>query len=274
MPADRQVLKLGGELLEDAARMRALSGALARVAAGRALTVVHGGGREIDAALKRAGIEKRQVEGLRVTDEATLDVVVEVLAGAINTRFVAALCAAGARAVGLTGADASLALVERAAPHRTVDGVEVDLGRVGQPRGDATPQLLLDLAAHGYLPVVTSLGMDAGGALYNVNADTLAGDLAARLGAARLVIAGGTPGVLDEAGRTIDRLDGPAVHALIASRIASAGMVAKLRACQDALARGVREVVLMDGRDPAAVEAMLVADQGAAPGPAATRMVA
>jgi acetylglutamate kinase len=269
-----QLLKLGGELLEDARRLRELAGAIARASIGRALTVVHGGGREIDAALRRAGIEKRQVEGLRVTDDATLDIVVEVLAGAVNTRFVAALCASGARAVGLTGADASLALVERAAAHRTVEGVDVDLGRVGRPSGGGAPQLLIDLAALGYVPVVTSLGMDADGALYNVNADTLAADLAARLGAARLVIAGGTPGVLDAAGRTVERLDGPAVDALIASRVANAGMVAKLRACQNALARGVREVVLMDGRDPAAVEAVLAAAPGAAPGPAATRMVA
>jgi acetylglutamate kinase len=273
MAADRQLLKLGGELLEDAARMRALAGAIARASAGRPLTVVHGGGREIDAALGRAGIEKRQVEGLRVTDDATLDVVVEVLAGAVNTRFVAALCAAGARAVGLTGADASLAIVERAAPHRTVDGASVDLGRVGQPRGGSA-QLLVDLASGGYVPVVTSLGMDAAGALYNVNADVLAADLAARLGVARLVIAGGTPGVLDERGHTVESLDGPAVDALIASKVASAGMVAKLRACQDALGRGVREVILMDGRDPAAVEAMLAAAPGSAPGPAVTRVKA
>jgi acetylglutamate kinase len=274
MVQDRQLLKLGGELLEEPVRMRALAGAIARAAASGPLTVVHGGGREIDAALRRAGLEKRQVEGLRITDEPTLDVVVEVLAGAINTRFVAALCAAGARAVGLTGADASLAPVERAAPHRTVDGGTVDLGRVGRPVGGGSPSLLTDLAAHGYLPVVTCLGADADGALYNVNADTLAANLAARLGARRLVIAGGTAGVLDGDGHTVERLDEPAVEALIASKIASAGMVAKLRACLDALAGGVGEVMLMDGRDPAAVEAMLAAAPGSAPGPAVTRVVA
>lgn len=270
----RRLLKLGGELLEDASRLQALAGAIARASAVAPLAVVHGGGREIDAALRRAGIAKRQVEGLRVTDPSTLGIVVEVLAGAVNTRFVAALNAAGARAVGLTGADAGLAIVERAAPHRTVDGTDVDLGEVGQPSAREVPQLLVDLVERGYLPVVASLGMDVRGALYNVNADTLAAHLAGRFGARTLVIAGATAGVLDEAGNTIARLDLTAIEGLIASKVANAGMVAKLRACQDALAHGVGEVVLMDGRDPAALEAMLTAAPGVVPGPAVTRLVA
>src|SRR6185369_17979927 len=97
------------------------------------LVVVHGGGKEIDAALRTAGIEKRQVDGLRITDQPTLEIVVAVLAGAVNTRFVAALNAAGVAAVGLTGADAQCGLAEIAPPHRAVDGRLVDLGRVGVP---------------------------------------------------------------------------------------------------------------------------------------------
>ena len=119
------VLKFGGELLEDRGRLATVVSALREiVATGSAPLVVHGGGKEIDAALKAAGIEKRQVDGLRITDDATLDVVVSVLAGAINTRFVAALNAAGVPAVGLTGADANCGLSEAAAPHRAVEGVE------------------------------------------------------------------------------------------------------------------------------------------------------
>src|SRR5262245_66658019 len=97
------------------------------------LVIVHGGGREIDAALKTAGIEKRQVDGLRVTDQATLNVVVAVLAGTVNTRFVAGLTSAGVAAVGLTGADGGCGLSEQAPPHRTVNGHQVDLGLVGLP---------------------------------------------------------------------------------------------------------------------------------------------
>jgi len=127
------VVKLGGELLEESDRLAIAVAALKTIAAAGPLVVVHGGGKEIDAALKAAGIEKRQVDGLRVTDDATLEVVVAVLAGAVNTRFVAALNIAGVPAVGLTGADASCGLAATAPPHHAVDGRVVDLGRVGVP---------------------------------------------------------------------------------------------------------------------------------------------
>src|SRR5437870_5069370 len=129
------VLKFGGELLEAPAQLAEVVAAVKGLAASReaAVVIVHGGGTEIDAALKTAGLEKRQVDGLRITDEATLDVVVSVLAGAVNTRFVAALNTAGVAAVGLTGADAACGLSTVAPAHRAVDGRVVDLGRVGVP---------------------------------------------------------------------------------------------------------------------------------------------
>ncbi len=263
-----RLLKLGGELLEDKAHVAALASVIA--AAPGPLVVVHGGGREIDRALARAGIAKRQVDGLRVTDEETLDIVVEVLAGAVNTRFVSAIVQAGGRAVGLTGADAGLVPVVKAAPHHAVNGEVVDLGRVGQPSGTGRPDLALDLVRDGYVPVVASIAAAADGALYNVNADTLAADLAARLGAAVMAIAGTTAGVLNEAGQTIARLDVQGAEALVASGVASAGMIAKLTACRDAVVRGVGEVLLLDGRDVRAVAAALGAVHGA--GLAMTRM--
>ena len=269
-----RILKVGGELLEDEVRLRGLAAVIARVSSLLPLTVVHGGGKEIDRALARAGIAKHQVDGLRVTDADTLDVVVSVLAGSVNTRFVAAINAAGGKAVGLTGADAGLALAERAAPHVTVAGETVDLGLVGEPIGQRWPRLLVDLGGNGYVPVVASIGMSPQGGLLNVNADTLAAHLAGRLAVARLVIAGGTAGVLDGDGKTIPRLDREAVQALIASGVANAGMVAKLRACEQALTHGAAEVVLIDGRDPMAVEAMLIAAPGELPAVPTTRMVA
>jgi acetylglutamate kinase len=268
------VLKLGGELLEEPGRMRAMAAAIARAAAVVPLVVVHGGGREIDAALQRAGIGKRQVDGVRVTDEATLGVVVEVLAGAINTRLVAAINAAGGQAVGLTGADAGVAIVDAAPPHTGVDGAVTDLGYVGRPLASGPPRLLTDLGSDGYLPVVASIGMSVDGALYNVNADTMAAHLAARLEAARLVIAGATPGVLDEHGHTIEQLDRAAAAALIASGTASAGMVAKLRACQDAVGNGAAEVLLMDGRSAQVIETVLTEADSRRAGDSLTRMVA
>ncbi len=245
---DVLVLKLGGELLgqpQDVERMARMIAALARRSA---LVVVHGGGKEIDAALAGAGIPKQQVDGLRITDARTLDVVVAVLAGAINTRLVAAVRRAGAKPVGLTGADASVVTVRRAAPIVAISGEPVDLGLVGLPVSNGRPQLLADLLEAGYIPVVACIGATRAGELLNVNADTLASHLASALGAARLVIAGGTAGVLDDEGRTIGRLTTRQAAALIAAGTANKGMVAKLQACQAALRRGVGDVVIANGR--------------------------
>jgi acetylglutamate kinase len=165
---------------------------LAKLSRGTRLVIVHGGGREIDAALARAGIVKRQVDGLRITDEPTLDIVVGVLAGLINTRLVAALGAAGVRAVGLTGADAGVARVEPA-DRTCVQQRRHRRSWTGrEPVGRDRPALLDDLSKKGYVPVVSSIGASRDGRLFNVNADTLAAHLAARLKSPRLVIAGAT----------------------------------------------------------------------------------
>jgi acetylglutamate kinase len=248
------VLKLGGELLEDAAEVASLAEAIKRIASSAHVIVVHGGGKEIDAALHRAGIAKRQVDGLRITDGPSLDVVVAVLAGTINTRLCAVLNSAGVRAVGLTGADARIGLVNAAPPHHSVDGRTVDLGCVGVPRQDGDVKLIDVLLGNGFVPVIACIGADANGALFNVNADTLAGSLAARLKARRLVVAGTTPGVLDGAGLTIAVADTSQLRKFIDSGTATAGMIAKLRACEDALAGGVDDVVIVDGRNAAALE--------------------
>lgn len=250
------VLKFGGELLEDPGHLRAIVGAVSQIASsGRPIVIVHGGGKEIDAALQRAGIEKRQVDGLRITDEPTLDVAVSVLAGAVNTRFVAALNSAGVAAVGLTGADGLCGLSVASPPHRSVDGGTVDLGRVGVPAADADTRLLQALTREHFVPVIASIGIDDDGRLLNVNADTFAGHLAAGLGAARLVIAGTTPGVLDSGGATLAALDPETIAALIDARTATAGMIAKLRACAHAIAGGVDDVVIVDGRERGDLEA-------------------
>jgi acetylglutamate kinase len=265
------VLKFGGELLEDAHRLSVVVQAVRRIAGnGFPVVVVHGGGKEIDAALKAAAIEKQQVDGLRITDPATLDIVVAVLAGSVNTRLVAALNTAGVAAVGLTGADGRCGLCEPAPPHRAVDGRMVDLGRVGEPSSEANVEVLSALTSAGFVPVVACIGLGQDGALYNVNADTFAGHLAAKLGARRLVMAGTTAGVLDDNGRTLAELDRTAIDALIGGRTATAGMIAKLRACAQAIMHGVNDVVIVDGRDGAALEAAALA---AAP-PQATRVLA
>ena len=243
------VLKLGGELLEAPERLNSLASTIAGLSRKTPLVIVHGGGREIDAALARAGIEKRQVDGLRVTDEATLDIVVGVLAGRVNTRFVGALGSTGVRAVGLTGADAGVGQVRPAAPHRSATGEMVDLGRVGEPVGNGRPALLAYLCRAGYVPVVSSIGASRDGRLFNVNADTLAAHLAARLKSPRLIIAGATPGVLARDGSTIPEMSFRDIDLLVGSGGATAGMIAKLEACRRAIESGTREVFVADGKD-------------------------
>jgi acetylglutamate kinase len=242
------VLKLGGELLEDAAAARAMARLVATASRRLKLVVVHGGGKEIDAALAQAAIPKHQVDGLRITDERTLQVVVSVVAGSLNTRVVAAINAAGGRAVGLTGADADVGVVRPAKLHRATNGELVDLGLVGEPVAGGGAPLIDLLTGRGYVPVVACIGCARDGRLFNVNADTLAADVAARLKASRLIFAGGTAGVLDASGETIAQLTGAAIDDLIGSGTASAGMVAKLRACRTALRGGVKEVAIADGR--------------------------
>jgi acetylglutamate kinase len=259
------VLKLGGELLEEPARVTAIATVVRQAAARGPLVVVHGGGREIDRALFAAGIAKQQVDGLRITDDATLHVVVSVLAGSVNTLFVAALNAAKVKAVGLTGADATVAPVRKAKPHKTIAGGTVSLGRVGDPTGRTSPALLVHLTKAGYVPVVASVSASTGGELFNVNADTLAADLAARLGAARLVIAGATPGVLDADGATLPVVDRTRAKAMVASGAASAGMVAKLAACRRAVTSGVADVRIADGRTAAALLAALTGTAATGP---------
>lgn len=248
------VLKLGGELIESPAGLARTADAIASLAvslrdAGGALAVVHGGGRAIDAELAARGITPRKQDGIRLTDSATLAVVVDVLAGRANTTLVAALGARGVRAVGLTGADAGLGLSARVEAMPAGGGAMVDPGLVGQPVAAAEARLLVDLAHAGYVPVIASIGADASGALLNVNADVMAAHVAAAAGAVSLVFAGGTAGVLDASGATIAGLDEAALEAIVADGTATAGMVAKLNAARAAIAAGVADVRIVSGTD-------------------------
>jgi len=243
-----RVLKLGGELIEavDArTRMATLIAAEARLGA---LIVVHGGGKAIDAELKRRGIAPKKVDGLRITDADTLDAVVAVIAGSTNTELVASLVAAGVPAVGLTGVDAGCGRASRMAPITSTSGEIVSLGLVGDPT-EADPALFQTLVGAGYVPVVACLGVDHAGQVLNVNADVIACRIAAAVGATELIIAGTTAGVFDAQGQTIATLDGEQMTAMIASGTANAGMVAKLNACRTALDAGVGAVRIVDGKD-------------------------
>jgi acetylglutamate kinase len=264
------VLKLGGELVEDETRLAGVVSAIERISrSGGPVVIVHGAGREIDAALTAAGIEKRQTDGLRITDEPTLEIVVSVLAGTVNTRIVAALVGAGVAAVGLTGVDGGCGLSRRAPNVTSASGAAVDLGLVGVPVETADVRLLETLLRDGFVPVVASIGLDQGSRLLNINADTLAGHLAARLHAGRLIIGGATSGVLGIDGETLRVVDSAGIAQLVDEGTATAGMIAKLRACEYALGRGVDEVVIVDGRDSSA---LIAAATGTTP-TNATRLV-
>jgi acetylglutamate kinase len=254
------VLKLGGELIEAPEQRAAIAAVAAALAADRPLVIVHGGGRAIDAELDRRGIAPKKIDGLRITDAATLDVVVSVLGGSANTELVAALVGRGVTAIGLSGVDAGFGRAVRSHAYRATTGQVVDLGYVGDPVG-VEPSLIELLLVHGYVPVIASLGLDetpmVAGAeaprILNVNADVMACRIAAALPGSELVIAGTTPGVLDEHGESIALLDAGGIDAVISSGTATAGMVAKLTACRAALLEGAASVRIVDGRqfDPA-----------------------
>ena len=240
------VLKLGGELIETSADRARIAGAARAIAASRPLVIVHGGGRAIDAELARRQMAPRKVDGLRVTDAATLEAVIAVLAGSANTDLVASLVSESVRAVGLTGVDAGFGRATRSDVVVTTTGATVDLGLVGDP-AEIDPALVLLLIGHGYVPVIASLGISDLGVL-NVNADVMACRIAAALDRAELVIAGTTAGVLDRNGQVIDLLDADGIDSMIASGAATAGMVAKLASCRSVLHDGVTSVRILDGR--------------------------
>lgn len=209
--------------------------------------VVHGGGTEVANWQRRLGLEAQLQGGLRVTDPETLEVAVAVLAGLVNTRLVAALAAAGRPAIGLTGADADLLVLERA--DRT-------LGEVGYPAG-ANVAVLDLLTNAGLLPVVSSIGRDGDGALLNVNADAVAGAIAAARGG-RLLLCSDVAGVIRD-GEVLASLTAREARDMIASGDAQAGMVPKLEAAIIA-ARSGCTVSILDGRSPEALAAALAGE--------------
>lgn len=233
------VLKLGGLPLDDAAERAAFAAAVAARPAG-CTVVVHGGGALINRYQERLGLPLRKVAGLRVTDDAGLELAEMLLSGLCNERLTAALLAAGVDACGLSGVDRGLLRCRR----KVVDGQ--DLGWVGDVTG-LRREVLDDLLRLGVTPVVSpiSLGADDG-LIYNVNADEAAAALAAGMEADELAFVADVPGVRLADGGLAERLDGAMAEALIADGTVHGGMVPKLRAALDALARGVRAVRIVD----------------------------
>ena len=231
------LIKLGGSLLDDAARRAAaLREIVARWNAGEDVVLVHGGGKHIDAQLAKLGIAKKTHAGLRVTDDATLEIVVSVLGGTVNKMLVAELAKLGVRAAGISGSDgATLA----AKPHPAIEGVE--LGHVGQVTG-ANVTLIKAMLTYGMLPVVSSIAQGPEGTLLNVNADSAAAALAVALKAKSLRFITDVAGVLDANGALVPRLGVQDTQDFIQN--VSGGMKPKLQAALTALVSGVGEIVI------------------------------
>lgn len=261
------VIKYGGHAMGDAEAQRDFAEDIVLLkAVGINPVVVHGGGPQIGAMLKKLGIESSFVGGLRVTDAATAEVAEMVLAGKINKEIVGWLAALGGRAVGISGKDANLVLAEkvtRTQPDPN-SGIErhVDLGFVGEPVA-VDPTILINLTKDNFIPIVAPVALGADGATYNINADTMAGAIAGALGAKRFFLLTDVAGVLDKSGALLTDLDRPAIEALKDDGTITGGMIPKVETCVAAVDAGVEAAVILDGRVPHAMLLEIFTARGA-----------
>ncbi|HEY5071685.1 MAG TPA: acetylglutamate kinase [Caulobacteraceae bacterium] len=272
---DRQtvVIKYGGHAMgeESMARLFAADAVLLKLL-GLHPVVVHGGGPQISAMLAKAGVKSTFVDGLRVTDMATMEVAEMVLSGAINKEIASWITQAGAtadvRGVGLSGKDARLMTVVKATRTRRDPDSHlekaVDLGFVGEPSA-VDPKLVRELinSPDDYIPVIAPIGVSADGDTYNINADTVAGALAGALKAKRMLLLTDVPGVMDGDGRLVRQLRAAEARAAIADGVATGGMIPKLETAIAAVEAGVEAVVILDGRRPHAMLVELFTEHGA-----------
>ena len=275
------VVKYGGNAMENAELKRAFARDIVLMKlVGMNPIVVHGGGPQIGQLLDRLGIPTRFVDGMRVTDAATMDVVQMVLGGLVNKDIVSLLNAAGGRAVGVTGKDGELIrarklkLVSRATQDSgeargaaSVTSAEIgvpeiiDIGHVGEV-DEVNADVLDALIARDFIPVIAPVGVGPDGESYNINADFVAGAVAGHLQAEKLILLTNTPGVLDTEGNTVTGLDRSAVDALIADGTIEGGMLPKVDCAISAVDAGTRSAHIIDGRVPHAVLLEVLTDGG------------
>jgi acetylglutamate kinase len=237
----KALIKIGGSLLDDPSMRQDMAAQIATVAAsGVSVAVVHGGGKQMTRFLEDRGIQSLFAQGLRITTSETIDAVLKVLAGTVNTQFVAALGAAGAKAVGLTGIDAGLAIAEQ---------MNAELGFVGRIVSSDTT-VLNALTHAGLLPVVACVAGGSQGEIFNVNGDSMAAAIASSWQAERLIFLTDVSGVLDRDKAIIPVLTVEECHELIESGVAAGGMQAKINAAIEAVENGVQEVRIVKGSEP------------------------
>ncbi len=218
--------------------------------------VVHGGGPQIGAMLAKLQIPSTFVDGLRVTDQAAIDVVEMVLTGSINKQIVSSINAAGGRAVGLSGKDSTLVLARKLMKNG------IDLGFVGEPE-KVNPEVLHTVMHSEMIPVIAPIGVGAGGETYNINADTVAGAVAGAMAAERLILLTDVEGVLDSEKKLIPKLTVAEARALIAQGTIKGGMIPKIETAIEAVESGVHAAVILDGRIPHVLLLELFTEHGA-----------
>lgn len=248
------VIKLGGHAMgsDEAMDEFARDVALMRQV-GVNPVIVHGGGPMINDMLKRLDIKSEFVNGKRVTDAATMEVVEMVLSGVVNSKIVQAITEQGGRAVGVSGKDGGLIVCDQENP---------EMGLVGKPT-KVNPRLLRDFADKGIIPVIAPLGMGENGETFNINGDTAAGAIAASLKADRLLLLTDVAGVKNASGEVLTELSATQINTMIADGIIAGGMIPKVQTALDALDGGVRAAVILDGRAPNACLLELFTEHGA-----------
>ena len=261
------VIKYGGHAMGDPelAKLFASDVTLLRQVGANPI-VVHGGGPQIGEMLERLKIRSTFVDGLRVTDRETVDIVEMVLSGSINKQIVSAINAAGGFAVGLSGKDGNLVRAEKLRrakrdPDSNIERV-LDLGLVGEPK-EITPHILDLFEKSDITPVIAPIGIGSEGETLNINADTVAGAIAAAVGARRLLVLTDVEGVLDRDGRLVPEMTVDEARSFIEDGIVEGGMIPKVEMCAAAVEGGVEAAVIVDGRVPHAVLVELFTEHGA-----------
>ena len=246
------VIKYGGAAMEqaDLKEQFAKDVLLLRLVGIRPV-IVHGGGPQIGALMKRLGKEPRFVGGMRVTDEETMEIVEMVLVGKINKEIVGLINLHGGRAVGLSGKDGSLIRAHKRL-HRTADGTMADIGLVGEVDA-VNPELIRLLEENGFIPVIAPVGVGCQGETYNINADLVAGDVAAALSAEKLIHLTDVQGIKGGDGRHISTLTKQEAERLIKAGVIDGGMLPKVESSLRALAGGAQKAHIIDGRVPHAI---------------------
>ena len=262
------VIKYGGHaMLDEKAMTWTIKDTILLKYVGMKPVIVHGGGHEITKTMEKLGKRPKFIEGLRVTDEETLEIAKMVLVGKINTDIVSKLNTHGCKAAGLSGKDGKLLVARKKAPQKVIrDGVEkeVDLGWVGEIEG-VNPEIIEILTSQGYIPVISPLGLSKGGSSLNLNADTVAGEIANALEAKKLLILTDVPGVMrdvEDEKSLLQEIKAQEVDGLIEKGVIKDSMIPKVKACLRALDGGLEKAHIIDGRVKQSLLLELFTDEG------------